>query len=120
MSFLKKTNCLNSKGKKEGYWERYWVEGKIFAKGNYTNGNKEGLWKYYFYNDQILATENYSNGSREGLCKYYYPNGNLFKEVCYKNNKVVGWVILYDENTGRPIEKNFISNNIMITVNLKK
>ena len=32
--------------KREGYWELYWTNGKLWEKGNYVNDLRHGKWVY--------------------------------------------------------------------------
>ena len=36
--------------KKEGYWEKYYDNGQLNAKGLYKNGLRNGIWGEYYPN----------------------------------------------------------------------
>ena len=46
-SNIKFVGEFDNNNQKTGYWEFYWGNGTIRAKGNYINGNAEGYWEYY-------------------------------------------------------------------------
>lgn len=40
-------NQRDNNGKRHGYWEFYWLNGKLMKKGNYINGKRKGYWQYF-------------------------------------------------------------------------
>jgi antitoxin component YwqK of YwqJK toxin-antitoxin module len=44
-------------GVREGYWEWYHSNGKLYIKGNYISGNREGYWEYYYSNGKLEKQE---------------------------------------------------------------
>jgi antitoxin component YwqK of YwqJK toxin-antitoxin module len=65
-SFIK--NWVDKKGRKQGYWEIYWNNGKLREKGLYVNGLKEGIWEGYN-----------EDGSRR--CKMLFEDGYYIEFV---------------------------------------
>jgi antitoxin component YwqK of YwqJK toxin-antitoxin module len=43
----------NDKGERHGYWEKYYLNGNLWYKGNYVNGNRHGYWEWYHDNGQL-------------------------------------------------------------------
>jgi antitoxin component YwqK of YwqJK toxin-antitoxin module len=39
-------NQFNKEGKREGYWELHWDNGKLASKGYYINGERVGFWEF--------------------------------------------------------------------------
>jgi antitoxin component YwqK of YwqJK toxin-antitoxin module len=105
-------NQYDMEGRKRGYWEDYFNNGKLYSKGNYVNGKREGIWElyynlehysvsflnirstfkdgvltgvgeYYFTNGQLERKGNYVNGCKDGLWKFYDYNGNLIYEKLF-------------------------------------
>ena len=50
----------NKKGKKHGYWERYYSNGSIAYKRFYYNDKKVGYEEWYFNNDNELSYKAYN------------------------------------------------------------
>jgi antitoxin component YwqK of YwqJK toxin-antitoxin module len=55
-------NRIDRKGREQGYWEHYTLNGILLSEGSYKNGLKDGYWYYYRV---------------DGKYEYYYKNGNL-------------------------------------------
>lgn len=51
-------NQFNYNDEEIGYWEWYYSNGNIKAKGNYINGEIDGYWEEY-YTDRILSYKKY-------------------------------------------------------------
>ena len=41
-------NQYTRDGKKDGYWEEYWENGKLESKGSYKDGKEDGVWEHYW------------------------------------------------------------------------
>ena len=54
------------KGKKEGSWKIYNINGQLFFKGDFKNGKKEGSWKNFYSNGQLMVKRDYKNGRIHG------------------------------------------------------
>jgi antitoxin component YwqK of YwqJK toxin-antitoxin module len=55
-------NQYDMDGRKQGYWEYYYENGRIRSKGNYVNGIWEGNWEWYYDNGKISSKASYVNG----------------------------------------------------------
>jgi antitoxin component YwqK of YwqJK toxin-antitoxin module len=49
-------------GRKQGYWDDYYDNGRIRSKGNYVNGYQDGVWVFYGVNGKISSKASYVNG----------------------------------------------------------
>jgi len=58
-------------GLKEGYWQFYHSNSKLYAKGNYKSDKKEGYWEWYHSNGNLWYKGNYKSDLREGYCEEY-------------------------------------------------
>ena len=56
---------LLKNGKKEGFWQTFYKDGKLDSKRNYKNGKRHGLSIYYYENGQIGGEGYYKNGVKE-------------------------------------------------------
>ncbi len=67
-------------GKLEGYWIRYYDNGKISSEGKYKNHKKEGVWISYHKNGQISSKGKHKKNKREGIWFVYKKDGTVWKE----------------------------------------
>jgi antitoxin component YwqK of YwqJK toxin-antitoxin module len=47
-------NQYDLDGRKQGYWESYYLSGQLQSKGNYVNGEADGYWEYHWRNGSII------------------------------------------------------------------
>lgn len=66
-----------------GYFERYWRNGKISEKGFYKNGQLDSLFIGYWENGKIRGEASYSNGALDGLVKSFNQNSELTSRLRY-------------------------------------
>jgi antitoxin component YwqK of YwqJK toxin-antitoxin module len=48
-------NGYNDNILKDGPWEEYWINGKLYWKENYVNGKRHGLYESYYYTNGKLG-----------------------------------------------------------------
>jgi len=54
---MKNEKPKNKEGQRHGYWEYYYLSGKLYYKGNYINDYQDGYWEYYYSNEQLSSKE---------------------------------------------------------------
>ena len=64
----------------------YHENGKVQQEGSFIKGKLEGTWTSYDVNGNKIASGNYINGSKTG--KWFFWNGTNLNEVDYSNNNV--------------------------------
>lgn len=98
-------------GEREGIWEWYFPDGKIYYKSGYspdrkrqvwieTNllGNEHGIHERYYPNGQIEEKGTFEYGLKIGEWEKYYKNGKLEHRGFYRADKKIGeWVYLYHD-----------------------
>ena len=83
-------NQYSDNGKKTGYWEEYYRNGKLYYKGSYKDDKKEGYWEWYWENGNSAYKGSYVNGKKDGVWEnYQYPNGKLSNKGLYKDGELV-------------------------------
>lgn len=122
------------KGKKEGIWKSYYVNGNIKSEISYIQGKKkgdarifyengniaeEGTWmvdkwvgkyKSYYRNGKLSYLWNYNDlGTRSGYQQYFYENGNIKIEGEWQEGKEQGVIKEYYETGALRVERNFSS-----------
>lgn len=82
-------------GNEEGLFERFYENGQLELKGNYTEGYRDNLWQKYFPDGELEYTGYYKNGKKVKTWFYYYPthkteaievfddNGNFISRTNY-------------------------------------
>jgi antitoxin component YwqK of YwqJK toxin-antitoxin module len=55
-------NQYDMGGRKQGYWEDYYENGRIRSKGLYKDDIKTGIWEWYYDNGKISSKASYVNG----------------------------------------------------------
>ncbi|NNE30491.1 MAG: toxin-antitoxin system YwqK family antitoxin [Saprospiraceae bacterium] len=95
---------------KEGAFERFDSEGKLYETGTYLKGKLEGEKKVFYPNGSIEVLETYKNGSFDGVSKSYFEDGNLKTEGQYIDNIASGiWKSFYAN--GKQREEVLYENN---------
>lgn len=61
-------NKKDKSGKRQGYWEYYWLNSNLMSKGSFKDDKADGIWEFY----NIHGSLNH---------KRLYENGNLIKEL---------------------------------------
>ena len=85
-------------GKKEGIWEEYFDNGKLYYKGSFNNGKKDGYWEYYRDNGQLWSKGSYNNDERDGIWEKYRKNGQLESKLSFNNGERDGYLEWYYSN----------------------
>jgi len=73
----------SEKGKKDGAFVLYYLNGKLQSKGSFNNGKYDGDWLFYYSNGNLKAKGNFKNGNYNSKWEFYFENGqpNLFMEI---------------------------------------
>ncbi len=114
---------VNDKGEKEGKYQSFTEDGKLYEESTYkndkligkrtlffSNGKPEieeiyieggiihGPYKSYYENGNIKIEKTFENNTLTGLTKVYYPSGKIKEEVTMSNNQENGPFTEYYEN----------------------
>lgn len=74
---------------RNGIYERFDSEGKLFEVAHYSKGKLAGE-KSYYEKGVLYSIEHYNNGLLEGPYKIFYPDGQVKMETQYQNNEITG------------------------------
>jgi hypothetical protein len=81
-------NRVGQDGKREGPWlnrvEALRGEPGFEEEGSYQKGRKEGEWRLYSLQGDLMAIENYRWGLKDGTCRYFTSDGSLKSEQGWK------------------------------------
>src|SRR5438876_686616 len=75
------TKKNSGKDIKDGLYQIYYQNGKMWQEGNYKNDKLTGEWKTYHPNGKIKQELIYLDGLRQGNSKIYYEDGSLYQEL---------------------------------------
>jgi antitoxin component YwqK of YwqJK toxin-antitoxin module len=116
LTFFPETGAILSRGnfvegKREGIWEWYFPDGKLYYRSGYspdkqrevwisTNllGNEHGIHERYYENGQLEEKGFYEFGLKIDKWEKYYKNGKLEQYGNYNQDKKIGeWTYLYPD-----------------------
>lgn len=92
---------VDEEGKRQGYWEEYYIEpeGQIKSKGKYKDSKKIDEWQYYFANNKLQQIGKYLKDEKPtGLWKWYYESGKLLREENFRKGLEDGMMHEYLED----------------------
>jgi len=105
---------VDSKGgnAKHGLCKKYYEDGSIMIKCNYSDNKPNGVVEYYHRNGEVLARITYDNGIRNGEFTQWYSNGSVSRKGEFRNNKEFGEWISYDKEAKIINQKTYPENKI--------
>jgi len=78
------------KGKKNGLFELYFIDGQLSQQLNYLNGRRDGIAKTWWKNGQLRSQSNFKNDKGHGVQQQWYKDGMIFKKLNLEEGKEVG------------------------------
>jgi uncharacterized protein len=86
-----KVGDYSEKGKyvgdlKDGKWQAFYKDGKLFYEGLYIQGTPDGEHDFYYPNGKLKEVEYFTSGIAEKTWKKYDENGQLTIAITYKDN----------------------------------
>jgi len=100
-------NKLN--GKIHGSYEKFYRDGNIELKTNYTNGEIHGSYEKFYRDGNIGLKTNYTNGKIDGSNEEFHKNGEIKFKTYYSNGIQNGETTTYDED-GNLLRKSFLKD----------
>ena len=79
----------NSKGEREGIWERFYPNGKIYWRIPYREGKMDGIEERFYENGNIRWRTPYKDGKVDGIEELFYSNGNITETRVWKNGELI-------------------------------
>ena len=70
-------------GKRDGLWQAWFADGKLWSETNYTEGIENGQKTVYYENGQKYFSGEMKNGKRRGKWTFWKENGEILKEIDY-------------------------------------
>ena len=82
----------------DGYKVIYYLNRRIYAKGEIKHKLENGVWTYWHEGGQKAREGKCSGGKREGIHTYWYPNGKLRGVGSFVNDEYDGKWMMYKED----------------------
>jgi len=79
-------NINYKKGKPEGLYESFWLNGNLHFRGNTKKGKFEGLYESFWSNGNLHFRGNTKKGKFEGPCENFYSTGELNFKSYYRHS----------------------------------
>lgn len=81
--------CQYNRGRKNGLYIAYNIDGVMILKSNLKNDLRDGLVEYWYDNGNNKERYSIVDGNREGLYEEWNENGQIKERVFYKNGEIV-------------------------------
>lgn len=95
---------------KEGLYQKFHPDGKVYKEAHFTNDSLDGECKYFRANGTLESIERYAHGTLDGKYEAYYENNQLQIEQNYVNGALHGLSTAYYLN-GKVKEKVMLRDN---------
>lgn len=99
--FLLAKGLLDEAGRRQEYWEEYYLNEQLKSKGKYKDGEKIEAWEYYFDTGKIEQKGKYTKkGKLTGVWTWYHKNGEILREESFRKGLEDGMLYeYYDDGT---------------------
>ena len=74
----------------DGWYEQYYENGQLQAKGTIVDGERDGIWEEYYENGQLRTKGTHTSDELDGPYEQYYENGQLQAKGTYWGGEVDG------------------------------
>ncbi len=85
-------------GKREGLWQIFHENGRLYKMGYVRNGADDGDFREYFKSGILRYEYHYDQGKKTGTWKGWYNDGTPYTERNFHNDQLHGKVLVWDEN----------------------
>jgi uncharacterized protein len=90
---------LSENGQRQGLWTEYYPDGRLRARGTYTDDKRTGTWEFYYESGQLEQRGIFDErGLPSGKWIWYYEHGGLLREEHYVNGLLDGMMTEYDSD----------------------
>ena len=80
-------NQVDKKGRKQGWWKKYYDNGNLKYTGFFKNDKPAGVLKRYFESGNLKAVMNFDSLNNRSEINIYYENGTLAAHGYYNGTK---------------------------------
>ena len=107
---LEKSNF--EKGKLEGDFKEWSVNGQLIVEANYKNGKLNGNYKEWSDNGKLAVEVNYDNGEKNGLYNEWFNNGQLKIKSNYLNGILNGNYERWSDDGKLVVDANYVEGKL--------
>jgi len=79
----------NSKGEKEGLWERFYENGSIQCRTPYKGGKEDGIEECFYPSGNIEYRTSFKDGTMDGNDVNWNEDGEIVQIVVWKDGKLI-------------------------------
>ncbi len=91
-------NVTDSLGRRQGFWQKRFPDGKLMYEGHFMDDKPVGEWKRYHDSGILKAILQYQAGNDSVKARLYDPSGKPFAEGPYVHERKEGlWIYYSDE-----------------------
>ena len=88
LAIFAQVNQVDSKGQKQGKWEKLYKGSKVFRyRGQFKNDKPVGKFSYFYESSKVKAVIKYDENSNRSVAYFYHENGALMSHGIFKNLK---------------------------------
>lgn len=107
-------NEVDAKGRKQGVWQGYDVNGNLKYKGNFKDGVPVGEFVYYYPSGKVRARAMHAGDDKTVFIKYYFNDGDIMAEGKYIEQKKDSTWTYYSEQYGTVSSLEFYETGIPV------
>lgn len=88
LSFAQDVNKIDTKGRKQGPWEKVYPGTKVYMyKGQFKDDKPVGKFTYFYKSSKVKAIINHDAGTNRSVAYFYHEEGTLMSCGIYRNMK---------------------------------
>ena len=98
LSLLAQPNQTDSKGRKQGVWQKTYPKSEVLQyKGQFRDNKPVGTFEYFYPGGELKATIEHHSDGRHARANYYFENKMLMTEGFYLDQKKDSTWVNYNE-----------------------
>lgn len=109
----KDINKVDSKGRRQGYWKVYDVNGLLKFEGEFNDGIPMGTFKYYYPDGKIKAVSAMYEQGKRSRTKVFHNNGRMMAEGNYLDKKKDSTWLYYSDYDGVLLSREHYANGLL-------
>ncbi len=67
-------NQTDEHGQKQGYWKKYYENGKLRYRGSFLDDNPRGEFRYYYNDGALKSVMQHEPGTTRAIVTHYYSS----------------------------------------------
>lgn len=79
-------NQIDNQGRKQGYWQKQYPNGKAMYQGYFTDGKPSGVMRRYYESGELKVVMKYRDNGDYNYTRFFYEDGEIAGEGLYSQN----------------------------------